>query len=612
MRSPGSSAVVRIGVIVLVGVVIVSAGLLYLSSGGSPPEARIELVSAKRGTVSSVVSAAGTTVDANQRELAFGADGGVEKVYVKVGDKVDAGQLLAKIDDTAAREQYEEAKAKLAAAEENLENVQNGTSGGATVQPAAFVVSEYGGSPNPGPSATPEVTRTVTARSTVTVTATPQNVKTVTARPTATRTVTATPTKSVAAEPRKTVTVTPTVTVTATAPNPKPTATVTVTATPTVTVTATPTVTVTATRTVIVTAAPTAAPTSAPTATSSPPGGSPPVSSPSAGAPGGGGSAAPSATPSARPSTTACPSSGGTGAGATLRGGSGATAASAAPAASTACPSARPSNNGQGQGKGQGQGAKGSPGAGGAFGGGAGGASGGGRTGGGQATSEAQAEAAVTQAKNDLEDAREALAGVVIKAPVAGTILSIAGTVGTDVTAGATFIQLGNLDELQIKAMVTQSDVEKLKVGQRATVTLATRAGERYAGRVTHIDPVATTSGDLVQYGVLIAFSRRPPDLLLGQNATITVTVEESDDAVLIPAQAVRSQSDGTAVVTVETGGGTAQRTVKVGVRGDQYVEVLDGLREGDRVVLPGSASSGGFPDGTFPGLGASPSPTSS
>jgi len=245
--------------------------------------------------------------------------------------------------------------------------------------------------------------------------------------------------------------------------------------------------------------------------------------------------------------------------------------------------------------------------------GGFGGGAGASRTGGaGQATSEAQAEAAVSQAKNELEDAKEALAGVVIKAPVAGTILSIAGAVGDAATANSPFITLGNLDELQVKAMVTQSDVEKLKVGQRAEVTLATRVGERYTGTVTHIDPVATTSGDLVQYGVLIAFTRRPPDLLLGQNATITVTTEKTDNAVYIPAQAARLRADGTAIVTVETGTGTAQRTVRTGIRGDQYIEVLDGLHEGDRVALTASATSGEFPDGTFPGLDPTPSATPS
>ncbi|HEY9522626.1 MAG TPA: efflux RND transporter periplasmic adaptor subunit, partial [Thermopolyspora sp.] len=228
----------------------------------------------------------------------------------------------------------------------------------------------------------------------------------------------------------------------------------------------------------------------------------------------------------------------------------------------------------------------------------------------GQATTEAQAEAAVTQAKDDFEAAKEALAGVLIKAPVPGTILSIAGTVGTQVKANGTsgFIELGNLDELQVKGMFTQSDVGHLKVGQKAVVTLATRAGKHYLGTITHIDPAATTSDQLVQYGVLIAFDRHPAGLLLGQNASITVTTDESEAAIYIPARAVRVRGDGTGTVTIDRDGRRTERTVRTGIRGEQYIEILDGLREGDQVVLAGGGGiSGGFPEEGFPGLAATP-----
>ncbi|GIH78471.1 hypothetical protein [Planobispora longispora] len=55
-------------------------------------------------------------------------------------------------------------------------------------------------------------------------------------------------------------------------------------------------------------------------------------------------------------------------------------------------------------------------------------------------------------------------------------------------------------------------------------------------------------------------------------------------------------------------GSGGGQRSVKTGVRGDQYVEIVEGLSENERVALPDGASVGGFPDGSWPGaaLGAS------
>jgi RND family efflux transporter MFP subunit len=219
----------------------------------------------------------------------------------------------------------------------------------------------------------------------------------------------------------------------------------------------------------------------------------------------------------------------------------------------------------------------------------------------------------VTQAKDDLEAAEQALKGVVISAPTGGTVLSIAGTVGTQVKAGSAsgFIQLGDLDELQVEGLFTQSDVGSLRIGQRAVVTLATRPGEQYAGRITHIDPTATTTGRLVQYGVLVAFDRHPAGLLLGQNASITVTTGEAEAALYVPARAVRLQGDGVGVVPVDRAGRRVEQQVTTGVRGERSIEIVAGLRDGDQVVLPGrGGTSSGFPEEGFPGLAtASSSP---
>lgn len=227
-------------------------------------------------------------------------------------------------------------------------------------------------------------------------------------------------------------------------------------------------------------------------------------------------------------------------------------------------------------------------------------------------TTVAQAEANVGKAKDALQEAEDALAGVAIKAPVTGTILSVAGTPGTQANAGSAFITLGNLDELQVDAMFSQTDVGRLKVGQPATVTLATRTGQTYNGKVTHIDVMATTSDQLVQYGVMIAFTRQPKGLLLGQSATVQVTIDEAQNAVYVPAQAIRTRADGVTTVLVSNGGRSVERPVQVGVRGDQYVEIRSGLSEGDQIQLPSGSASGGFPDDGFPGLEVTPTPTSS
>jgi HlyD family secretion protein len=66
--------------------------------------------------------------------------------------------------------------------------------------------------------------------------------------------------------------------------------------------------------------------------------------------------------------------------------------------------------------------------------------------------------------------------------------------------------------------------VARLKIGQDAEITVTVKPGETYTGSVVHIDPAATADGDLVRYGVKIAFDDPPEGLLIGMNASVTVT----------------------------------------------------------------------------------------
>ncbi|WP_329086823.1 efflux RND transporter periplasmic adaptor subunit [Streptosporangium sp. NBC_01469] len=609
----------RTGGLALAALVLVGAGAIVAFDGGSDQAPRVELASAKRGTVTAAVSAAGSTVDDGTRDLAFGGSGTVTKVYVKAGDRVDKGDVLARIGSEPARERYAAAKAQLAAAEEALDTAgstpestgttearqqtggqggertadrsggqtgsdrsgsagQNGCEPTATRPPGAGATSTPTGAPGPARtlSPSPAPTPTGSARTIQVVPAggiVPAGYSFTTAptpTPVPVRNSASTPARSSASAPAFVKTATPatiptaTPTPTATAgpgggsPRPAPTVTVTVTSAPTVTVTATATVTVTA--------RPDGPPaTTGPTGPSSGPSTGPdehpgPTASPTRPT----GTAVPTAT--ARPTATGCPTpkpsaSTGTGTG-TDRGTS--------PSRNTGQntqqgPQQVPQQNG-GAGRG--------------------------------ALTVEQAEARVKQAQAELTDATEELAGVRIVAPADGTVMSVAGAVGDSAGTGA-FLTLGDLDELQVEALFTESDIGSLKPGQPAAITLATRQGEKYTGAVTAIAPTATTSDRLVRYGVTIAFDEPPADLLVGQTASVTVTVAESAETLYVPAQAVRTR-DGVSRVTVQGG---VERVVETGVRGDRYVEITSGLSESDRVVLPGAAG-GEFPDSSWPDPG--------
>jgi multidrug efflux pump subunit AcrA (membrane-fusion protein) len=224
----------------------------------------------------------------------------------------------------------------------------------------------------------------------------------------------------------------------------------------------------------------------------------------------------------------------------------------------------------------------------------AGGLPGGGPTGGrGGSTSDSlmQAQQQLTNAQLTLKQAQDKLAGTTITAPVAGRVLSVTGAVGAQESPGGTgFIVLGGLNDSAVRAQFSEADVARLAIGQPAMITLPTRNGEQVKGKLSQIDPAATTSGRLVRYGVSVVFDTVPENLLLGQSANVGVITDSATDVLYALSTAVRDVNNGAGTVTVRTAGHDIRRTVQVGLRGDQYTVITSGVAEGDQLVISGSA----------------------
>lgn len=269
-------------------------------------------------------------------------------------------------------------------------------------------------------------------------------------------------------------------------------------------------------------------------------------------------------------------------------------------------------------------------------------------------TSTAAGYSSYVSAKNTYNDAKRALDGTVLKAPFAGTVVTVngmvggsssgssssssgsssssagggsgasgsgsgsgsagasggtgaAGSSGSSGSSGSGFMELADTGKLQVDADFTEADTTKLKIGQQATVTFAALTGTTASGTVTAIDMSPTTTNNVVQYGVTIALKNRPADVRIGQTATVQVIVSKADNALYVPSAAVRT-AGGQSTVTVMRNGKQVTQPVRLGVTGDQGTEITSGLTEGERVVLTTSPAGGGFPGG-FPGLGGGGGP---
>jgi membrane fusion protein, macrolide-specific efflux system len=261
-------------------------------------------------------------------------------------------------------------------------------------------------------------------------------------------------------------------------------------------------------------------------------------------------------------------------------------------------------------------------------------------------TSTASGYANYMQAKTSYNSAKRALDGTRIVAPFGGTVLAVNGTVGgsssgsggsssgaagsggsggpggssgsSGGTGGASaagtsasggsgggFITIADTAKLVVTGNFTEVDVAKLKKGQEATVTFDAFRNAQASGKVTGIDQTATTSNNVVQYGVTVSLTDPPAGLRIGATATVRVTTARAQDVLYVPTAAVRT-AGGRSTVTVLQNGEQTQRPVQTGVQGDQGTEITSGLRDGDQVMITSTATAGtgGFPAGRFPGVG--------
>jgi RND family efflux transporter MFP subunit len=194
------------------------------------------------------------------------------------------------------------------------------------------------------------------------------------------------------------------------------------------------------------------------------------------------------------------------------------------------------------------------------------------------------AEQAVNRAAKAVDDAEDAVDGTTIKAPMAGTVVAVAAGVGDQVRAGSTVISLADTYRMQVRANFPEADAGALAAGQKATVTLA-GSDEALDATVAQVDPAGTSDGTLVRYGVLLSFAASPADLLVGQSAQVRVRTGQTAATVRVPSTAIHDISGDAGAVLVRSGNRSVRRSVAVGLRGDQYTEITDGLAAGEQVV---------------------------
>jgi macrolide-specific efflux system membrane fusion protein len=206
------------------------------------------------------------------------------------------------------------------------------------------------------------------------------------------------------------------------------------------------------------------------------------------------------------------------------------------------------------------------------------------------------AAANLSQARANALSARIQLEYTVIRAPVSGVVASVSTQVGETVAASfasPTFVTIIDLDRLEIWAYVDETDIGRVEVGQAAVFTVDTYLDTDFTGVVTAIQPKAEIVDNVVNYVTLIEIGPTGGRTLRPEmTATVNILLEGREGVLTLPNGAVRRDSEGIYAL-VEDATGPQRRAIRTGHRGSDFTEVLEGLQEGD-VVLVGSVPNGG------------------
>ncbi len=195
----------------------------------------------------------------------------------------------------------------------------------------------------------------------------------------------------------------------------------------------------------------------------------------------------------------------------------------------------------------------------------------------------ARAQAALNLAQANLNDA-------IIYAPVDGVIAKINYDIGEQTTLAKPVIEMIGDSPLEVDADVPESDIAAVKLGQKVEITLDAFGDDKiFTGVVTFIDPAETVIQDVVYYQIKIQFKNLSKELQEqikpGMTANATIIVQRKENVLRVPVRAIEKKDGEYTAKLLTANKKISVQPVKIGLQGDEYYEVLQGLKAGDEVV---------------------------
>lgn len=193
-----------------------------------------------------------------------------------------------------------------------------------------------------------------------------------------------------------------------------------------------------------------------------------------------------------------------------------------------------------------------------------------------------QAELSLNMAQNDV-------AALKIRAPFDGTVLKTYVAPGDLVSSNAAVALFGDIDRLRLNAEIDEYDINKVKIGQRVTITGESIGSEPILSTVDAISPMAEVVNNISIFTVTAIVENKKGTLRPGMSADFSIRIS-SDKGLVVPSKAV-STVRGRSYIEVLENSEIVKKRVVTGSDDGINTVILEGLDEGALVVLPGSST---------------------
>lgn len=193
----------------------------------------------------------------------------------------------------------------------------------------------------------------------------------------------------------------------------------------------------------------------------------------------------------------------------------------------------------------------------------------------------------VQQMQAALRAAEENLRSTQVTAPVSGTLYSLPARAGQYMRVGDLIAEMADLARVRVRAFVDEPELGWLEQGQEVEISWDALPGRSWAGLTEVIPKTVVSRGTRSVGEVVCSVENGGLELLPNINVNVRIRVRERANALVVPRGAVRTE-DAERVVYLVEGSTLRRRPVKIGITGATSVEILDGLKDGDTVALPG------------------------